>query len=136
MNPQNGERLNDEYREDIERGSVERQEVSPSKEMSPEKRESETSREEETIDEARDELERQASELPMSPEEERAVEEHAKHTATLNDEAKVRHLVQLAKDKGPVYAVKVAKNTDSPYILDALHDVLRYENRSNRRTDA
>lgn len=36
----------------------------------------------------------------------------------------VKHLVDLALDKGVTYAVKVAKKTDDLYVLDRLHDTL------------
>jgi hypothetical protein len=48
-------------------------------------------------------------------------------TVKLKDEPKERQielLVQMAFDKGVVEAVEIAKNLDSPYLLDEFHDTL------------
>ncbi len=43
---------------------------------------------------------------------------------SLKDEEKIKNLLEIAKKKGVIYAVHVAKQMNDPYILDALHDVL------------
>jgi len=48
----------------------------------------------------------------------------AKNIKDLDDEKKVKKLIELAKLKGVVFAVNVAKKMDNPYILDMLHDLL------------
>jgi len=45
----------------------------------------------------------------------------------LGEEEKIEHLLQVAREKGVVFAVKVAKNINEPYILDILHDILAKE---------
>jgi hypothetical protein len=52
---------------------------------------------------------------------------HSGAIKNLDDQQKIKKLLQLAQKKGVVFAVKVAKNMDSPYILDTLHDALAKE---------
>jgi hypothetical protein len=42
----------------------------------------------------------------------------------LKDDQKVKILLQLAKKRGIIYAVGVARKLDNHYVLDALHDKL------------
>lgn len=51
-------------------------------------------------------------------------ESKAKKIQYLGDEDKLKNLLQIAKEKGVVYAVKVAKDMNDPYILDTFHDIL------------
>lgn len=39
-------------------------------------------------------------------------------------ERQIQILTEMAFEKGVVYAVEIAKNLDSPYLLDEFHDVL------------
>lgn len=48
----------------------------------------------------------------------------AKKIQVLGEEEKIEHLLQIAKEKGVAYAVKMAKDMKDPYILDIFHDVL------------
>ncbi len=48
----------------------------------------------------------------------------AQQLKSLKEEEKVKNLLKIAKDKGVIYAVNVAKKMDDPYVLDRLHDVL------------
>ena len=48
----------------------------------------------------------------------------AQNLKTLDDDKKIKKLLELAKSKGVVYAVQVAKKMDDAYVLDALHDKL------------
>ncbi len=36
----------------------------------------------------------------------------------------VKKLLEMAKHKGVIYAIHVAKSMDDPYVVDALHDAL------------
>lgn len=45
----------------------------------------------------------------------------------LAEEKKIKELLILAKTKGVIYAVHVAKKMDDHYILDLLHDMLAKE---------
>jgi flagellar motility protein MotE (MotC chaperone) len=53
--------------------------------------------------------------------------EKAKKIQLLGEEEKIDHLLKLAQEKGVVFAVKVAKSMNDPYILDTLHDILARE---------
>jgi len=45
----------------------------------------------------------------------------------LDEEKKIKKLLEIAKQKGVVYAVNVAKKINDSYILDTLHDILAKE---------
>lgn len=51
----------------------------------------------------------------------------AQDMASLDDEKKIKKLLELAQSKGVVYAVTVAKKMDDPYVLDKLHDTMAAE---------
>lgn len=48
----------------------------------------------------------------------------AQSIKSLQDSKKIKKLLEIAKNKGIVYAVNVAKKVNDPYILDTLHDAL------------
>mgnify|MGYP001591175717 CR=1 FL=1 len=52
------------------------------------------------------------------------VEEQAQNIKSLKNDQKIKKLLEIADDKGVVYAVNVAKKMDDPYILDTFHDAL------------
>lgn len=45
----------------------------------------------------------------------------------LDAQKKIKNLLQIAKVRGVVYAVKVAKEMNDPYLLDIFHDALAKE---------
>lgn len=45
----------------------------------------------------------------------------------LGEKDKIEHLLKIAQEKGLVFAIKVAKSMNDPYILDILHDILAKE---------
>jgi hypothetical protein len=55
----------------------------------------------------------------------------------MEKEMKVKKLLEIAKAKGVIFAVSVAKKINDPYVLDSLHDRLieggYYKNLSNSR---
>lgn len=55
------------------------------------------------------------------------VQSQAQDLKDLDDEKKIKKLLELAKTKGVVYAIGVAKKLDDPYVLDMLHDALAKE---------
>lgn len=55
------------------------------------------------------------------------VKTHAATIQPLEVQGKLKHLLALAQSKGVVFAVKVAKDTKDPYILDMFHDLLAKE---------
>lgn len=54
-------------------------------------------------------------------------EEKAKKIQFLGDDQKLEHLLKIAREKGVVFAIKVAKEMKDPHILDILHDILAKE---------
>ncbi len=49
----------------------------------------------------------------------------AKQIASLKEEEeKLKNLLQIARHKGVIYAVDVAKKMNDPYVLDKFHDLL------------
>ena len=45
----------------------------------------------------------------------------------LGEKEKIEHLLKIARENGVVLAVKTAKETNDPYLLDILHDILSRE---------
>jgi hypothetical protein len=45
----------------------------------------------------------------------------------LGEKEKIEHLLQMAREKGLVFAIQVAKKMNEPYLLDILHDTLAQE---------
>lgn len=54
-------------------------------------------------------------------------EHKAKKIQSLSDDQKLKKLLELAKEKGVIFAVQVAKKMNDPYLLDTLHDILAKE---------
>ena len=52
------------------------------------------------------------------------VQDDTNNVAVLEEEKKIKHLLALAEKKGVIYAVKIAKDMDDPYLLDKFHDLL------------
>lgn len=45
----------------------------------------------------------------------------------LGEKEKIEHLLQIAREKGLVFAIQIAKKMNEPYLLDVLHDTLARE---------
>lgn len=45
----------------------------------------------------------------------------------LGEKEKIEHLLEIAREKGVVFAVKTAREMKDPYLLDILHDILAKE---------
>ncbi|MCX6724036.1 MAG: hypothetical protein NT155_02550 [Candidatus Staskawiczbacteria bacterium] len=45
----------------------------------------------------------------------------------LGEKDKIEHLLQMAREKGVVFAIQVARKMNEPYLLDILHDTLARE---------
>ena len=45
----------------------------------------------------------------------------------LGEKEKIEHLLQMAREKGLVFAIQVARKMNEPYLLDILHDTLAQE---------
>ena len=55
------------------------------------------------------------------------VEKEKERIEFLGEKEKLQHLLQIAREKGVVYAIQVAKKMNDPYLLDLLHDILAKE---------
>lgn len=53
-----------------------------------------------------------------------AVAKDAAQLNTIDPQTQVQHLVEVALQKGPLHAIKVARHMDDNYILDLFHDRL------------
>lgn len=54
-------------------------------------------------------------------------EQKANKISFLADDDKLKNLVALAREKGVIFAIKVAKSMNDPFVLDTLHDILVQE---------
>ena len=54
-------------------------------------------------------------------------EQKANKIQFLADDDKLKKLMELAREKGVVFAIKVSKKMNDPFLLDALHDILAKE---------
>ncbi len=61
--------------------------------------------------------------MELSPELREEAKKASQKIGFLGEAEKLSHLLEIAQDKGVVYAVRVAKNMNEPYILDKLHDI-------------
>ena len=52
------------------------------------------------------------------------IQTQSQNIKTLNEEKKIKKLLDLAQKKGVVWAINVAKNLGDDYLLDRLHDTL------------
>jgi hypothetical protein len=55
------------------------------------------------------------------------VQSHANDLQSLQHNEKIKNLLQIAKTKGVIFAVNVAKKMNDPYLLDVFHDMLAKE---------
>jgi len=74
-----------------------------------------------------EELKREIEMMDLDENLKKEAEEKAKKITFLGDDQKLEHLLKIAKEKGVVYAVKVAKDMNDPFLLDTFHDLLARE---------
>lgn len=51
-------------------------------------------------------------------------EQKASRISFMADDDKLENLLKIAREKGVIFAVKVAKSMNEPYLLDSFHDLL------------
>ena len=73
------------------------------------------------------ELRQEIEKMEMDDEAKGEAEKKAKKIEFLGEKEKIEHLLKVAREKGIVFAIQVAKKTNDPYLLDILHDVLSQE---------
>lgn len=54
-------------------------------------------------------------------------EQKANKIQFLADDDKLKKLLEIAREKGVVFAIQVAKRMNEPFLLDTLHDILAQE---------
>lgn len=74
-----------------------------------------------------EELKREIELMELGADLEVEAKKKAKEIEFLGDQEKIEHLLDLARTKGVVYAVKAGKSMNDPFILDTLHDTLAKE---------
>lgn len=74
-----------------------------------------------------EQLRKQIEEAHLDDASHQSAQSQAAGLKDLGEEKKIEHLLALAKKKGVVYAVNVAKKMNDPYLLDMLHDLLAKE---------
>ncbi len=73
------------------------------------------------------ELRREIEMMELDPVNAKAVEVEKEKIEYLGEKEKIEHLLSMARQKGMVFAVQLAKKMNEPYLLDLLHDVLAKE---------
>ena len=75
----------------------------------------------------REKLEKEVELMDLDPELKQEAEKKAEQIKFLGKKGKLKRLLDLAEEKGVIFAVKVAKDMKDPYTLDAFHDILARE---------
>jgi hypothetical protein len=84
----------------------------------------ETSREDRLVSA---ELRREIEMMELDDEMKKVAEKKAEKIEFLGEKEKIEHLIQMAREKGLVFAIQVARKMNEPYLLDVLHDTLAQE---------
>jgi len=74
-----------------------------------------------------DELKREIELMEVDDNLKKQAEQKANKISFLADDDKLKKLLEVAREKGVVFAIKVAKSMNDPFILDTLHDALARE---------
>lgn len=74
-----------------------------------------------------EELKREIELMQVDDNLKKEAEQKAGKIQFLADDEKLKNLLAVAREKGVVFAIKVAKSMNDPFILDALHDALAKE---------
>ena len=98
--------------------------ISPEKLEQAEEREIKGEREENV----RERLEQEAEKMPLTAQATKDLKSQAGAVSVASNQGKVQRLLQIAQEKGLLFAVKVAKETGDPYAMDLLHDALAKDN--------
>lgn len=73
------------------------------------------------------ELRREIEMMEIDGSQKEEAQKKAKKISFLGEQDKIEHLLQLAREKGVVFAVSVARQMNEPFLLDVLHDALANE---------
>ncbi len=72
-------------------------------------------------------LEEEIKKMETSPELIEEAKTRAEEISHLEQTGKLRKLIDLASERGIIFAVRVARNLNDPYVLDIFHDILARE---------
>jgi len=72
----------------------------------------------------KEELKREISAMELDENLKKEAEDKARKIGALDEEKKLKHLLEIAKNKGVLFAIKIAEEMKDPYILDTFHDLL------------
>jgi len=129
--------MTDNYKKDLPAGSGESLKV-PEKKVEPEKewsdfgkeRQRQTPEKETSVVDEKSITDQLKQEIELMGLDEKLKEE-AKHKALktefLGEKEKIEHLLKVVHEKGVLEAVRLAKESNDPYLLDILHDILARE---------
>jgi hypothetical protein len=81
-------------------------------------------REEEMISEK---LRKEIDLMEMNEDTKEEAQKKAKKIEFLGQKEKIEHLLKIAREKGVVFAIGVARKMNDPYLLDIFHDLLAKE---------
>jgi len=73
------------------------------------------------------ELRREIEMMEVDDNLKKEAEQKANKIHFLGDDEKLKHLLEIAREKGVIFAIKVAKSMNEPYLLDTFHDLLSKE---------
>jgi len=96
----------------------------PELEMAPAPERKETLPEEKIV---ADELRREIEMMKIDDKLKDEAKKKAQKIEFLGEKEKIEHLLELAREKGIVFAVNVAREMKDPYLLDIFHDILARE---------
>jgi len=71
-----------------------------------------------------DELNRQIEMLESDPSTKKEAEVEREKIEYLGEKDKIEHLLEMARTRGVVFAIQVARKMNEPFLLDTLHDIL------------
>lgn len=74
-----------------------------------------------------DELKKEIEMMELDEKAKGEAEKKAEKIEFLGEKEKLEHLLQIAREKGVVFAIQVAKKMNEPYLLDIFHDILAKE---------
>jgi len=74
-----------------------------------------------------EELKREIEMMETNEELKEEAKKKVKKIEFLGQQEKIEHLLKIAKERGVLVAVQVAKETNDPHLLDVLHDILAKE---------
>lgn len=74
-----------------------------------------------------EELKREIEMMGLDDKTKKETEAKAEKIEFLGEKEKIEHLLEIARKKGVVFAIQVARKMNEPYLLDILHDTLAQE---------